>query len=93
MRHIESTGAFRKQLKLMIRRGKGEAQIKAVISMLARDEPLPAKHHDHALTGPFAGFRDCHVQPDWVLIYKKCDSEDGLGVLRLEATGTHADLF
>lgn len=93
MRHIESSGAFRKQLKLMIRRGKDEAEIKTVIVLLANDEPLPPKYRDHALTGNFTGFRDCHIQPDWLLIYQKQNSEDGRGILRLEATGTHSDLF
>lgn len=93
MRHIESSGAFRKQLKLMIRRGKEEAEIKTVIVLLANDEPLPPKYRDHALTGNFTGFRDCHIQPDWLLIYQKQNSEDGRGILRLEATGTHSDLF
>lgn len=93
MRHIESSGAFRKQLKLMIRRGKDEAEIKTVIVLLVNDEPLPPKYRDHALTGNFTGFRDCHIQPDWLLIYQKQDSEDGRGILRLEATGTHSDLF
>jgi mRNA interferase YafQ len=93
MRHIESSGAFRKQLKLMFRRGKDEAEIKPVIVLLANDEPLPPKYRDHALTGNFTGFRDCHIQPDWLLIYQKQDSEDGRGILRLEATGTHSDLF
>ena len=93
MRHIESSGAFRKQLKLMIRRGKDEAEIKTVIVLLASDEPLPPKYRDHALTGNFTGFRDCHIQPDWLLIYQRQDSEDGRGILRLEATGTHSDLF
>lgn len=93
MRHIESSGAFRKQLKLMIRRGKDEAEIKTVIVLLANNEPLPPKYRDHALTGNFTGFRDCHIQPDWLLIYQKQNSEDGRGILRLEATGTHSDLF
>ena len=93
MRHIESSGAFRKQLKLMIRRGKEEAEIKTVIVLLANDEPLLQKYQDHALTGNFTGFRDCHIQPDWLLIYQKQSSEDGRGILRLEATGTHSDLF
>lgn len=93
MRHIETSGAFRKQLKLMLRRGKDEAEIKAVILLLANNQALPQKYRDHALTGNFAGFRDCHIQPDWVMIYQLMDSEDSLGILRLEATGTHADLF
>lgn len=93
MRYIESSGAFRKQLKLMIRRGKDEAEIKTAIVLLANDEQLPPKYRDHALTGNFTGFRDCHIQPDWLLIYQKQNSEDGRGILRLEATGTHSDLF
>lgn len=77
----------------MLRRGKSENEIKSVIVMLANDETLPPKYKDHVLTGNFVGFRDCHIQPDWLLIYKKQDSDDGLGILRLEATGTHSDLF
>ena len=77
----------------MIRRGKEDAELKLVVDMLANDEALLQKYRDHALTGNFTGFRDCHIQPDWILIYKKLDSDDGLGILRLEATGTHSDLF
>jgi len=93
MRHIESSGAFRRQFKLMMRRGKSEAELKLLITLLANDEPLPPKYRDHALIGNFLGFRDCHIQPDWLLIYKKIDSADGRGILQLEATGTHSDLF
>ena len=93
MRHIESSGAFRRQFKLMMRRKKSEAELKHLITLLANDEPLPSKYRDHALIGNFLGFRDCHIQPDWLLIYKKIDSADGRGILQLEATGTHSDLF
>ena len=93
MRHIESSGNFRKQLKLMLKRGKSEDEIKSVIIMLTNDQALPHKYRDHALTGNFIGYRDCHIQPDWLLIYQKQSSDDGLGILRLEATGTHSDLF
>jgi mRNA interferase YafQ len=82
MRYIESSGAFH-----------NEADIKTVITLLMNDEVLPPKYRDHVLTGNFVGFRDCHIQPDWLLIYQKQDSEDGRGILRLEATGTHSDLF
>lgn len=77
----------------MIKRGNSDVDIKAVIVKLANDEVLPPAQRDHALTGNFVGFRDCHIHPDWVLIYKKLESEDELGILRLEATGTHSDLF
>lgn len=93
MRRLSISGLFKRQYKLMIRRGKSEKPIQEVIAMLSRDEPLPAKYRDHALAGNFVGFHDCHIQPDWVLIYKKRDSGDGRGILQLEATGTHADLF
>lgn len=82
MRYIESSGAFH-----------NEADIKTVITLLMNDEVLPPKYRYHVLTGNFVGFRDCHIQPDWLLIYQKQDSEDGRGILRLEATGTHSDLF
>jgi len=55
----------------MIRRGKSEVELKHLITLLSNDEPLPPKYRDHALTGNFLGFRDCHIQPDWLLIYKK----------------------
>jgi mRNA interferase YafQ len=77
----------------MIKRGNLESEIQAVISMLANDIPLLPKHKDHSLSGTWNGFRDCHIQPDWLLIYQKQNSEDGRGILRLEATGTHSDLF
>jgi mRNA interferase YafQ len=93
MRHIDSSGSFKKQFKLMIRRGKSETELKRLITLLANDEPLPPKYRDHALIGNFLGFRDCHIQPDWLLIYKKIDSTDKRGILQLEATGTHSDLF
>jgi mRNA interferase YafQ len=93
MRHLERSGNFKRQYKLMIKRGNPESEILAVISMLANDMPLLPKHKDHPLSGNWNSFRDCHIQPDWLLIYKKQNSEDGRGILRLEATGTHSDLF
>jgi len=93
MRTVSRSGNFKRQYQLMKRRGATEAKILSVIALLASDEPLPPRCRDHALTGKLAGFRDCHIQQDWILIYQKHDSADGQGVLRLEATGTHADLF
>ena len=63
-------------------------KLEAVILLLLREEALPVRLRDHALTGNWAGFRDCHIQPDWLLIYK-VDGER----LHLARTGTHADLF
>lgn len=93
MRHIDRCGAFKRQYKLMQKRGKDDGKIHSIVSMLANDATLPASCRDHALTGNFSGFRDCHIEPDWLLIYAKANSEDGQGILYLEATGTHADLF
>lgn len=94
MRTITRSSRFKKDYKLMAKRGKDMGKINAVILMLANDEPLPAALCDHPLSGNYAGFRDCHVEPDWVLIYRKTDDETlELGELRLEATGTHSDLF
>jgi len=93
MRHLDRSGNFKRQYKLMIKRGNPESEIQTVISMLANDMPLLPKHKDHPLSGNWNGFRDCHIQPDWLLIYQKQNSEDGRGILRLEATGTHSDLF
>ena len=68
-----------------------EEQIE-VVTDLANDIPLPAKNKDHALQGEFAGCRECHIQPDWLLIYNK-ESDGELHILNLLRTGTHSDLF
>ena len=72
----------------MRKRGKDLEKIKAVIDLLVAGEPLPSKNRDHKLGGNWIGRRDCHIEPDWILIYKL--TEDGL---LLERTGTHSDLF
>ena len=79
---------FKKNLDQMIRRGKNPEKIKLVIIALVNEQPLDPKNRDHALTGNFSGFRDCHIEPDWLLIYRiEADT------LYLERTGTHSDLF
>jgi len=79
---------FKKNLDLMIRRGKDPENIKRVIIALANGQPLDPKHRNHSLTGNFSGFHDCHIDPDWVLIYRiEADK------LYLERTGSHSDLF
>jgi len=72
----------------MKRRGKDMAKLAAIVDRLARLEPLAAKHRDHPLSGNWSGCRDCHVEPDWVLIYRVDGDE-----LHLIRTGTHSDLF
>jgi len=72
----------------MQKRGKDLEKIRAVIDLLLAEEPLPPKNRDHQLGGNWSGRRDCHIEPDWILIYKPMSDE-----LLLERTGTHSDLF
>lgn len=79
---------FKKNLDLMIRRGKNPEKIKEVILALASETPLNNRYNDHALSGSFSGFRDCHIDPDWLMIYRiEADT------LYLERTGSHSDIF
>jgi mRNA interferase YafQ len=82
------SGRFKKDYKLIKRRGKDVSKIIAVMRRLAEEEELEPKHRDHALVGNYAGSRECHVEPDWLLIYAVGDDW-----IRFERTGTHADLF
>jgi len=88
MRTIYRTKQFKKDVKRMQRRGKAFETFKVVITKLAIGEPLDAKYHDHSLQGGYKGCRECHLEPDWLLIYRL--DEDCLTLIR---TGTHADLF
>ena len=85
---VTQTTQFRKDAKRQIKRGKSPDKLSAVIELLIAGEELPEKHRDHALTGNWKGWRDCHVDPDWLLIYKRLTDELVLG-----RTGSHADLF
>jgi len=88
------TRVFKKQfshdLKRAVKRGKDLGKIARVIDLLCAQEPLPPSLHDHALSGDYAGCRDCHVEPDLVLIYRIIQEQLHLICLRL---GTHSDLF
>ena len=79
-----------KDYKQAIKRGLKIELLDEVIRRLARGEELPEKNRDHVLSGDWIGFRECHVQPDWLLIYR---IESDVLVLTLSRTGTHADLF
>ncbi|PID84210.1 type II toxin-antitoxin system mRNA interferase toxin, RelE/StbE family [Candidatus Gracilibacteria bacterium] len=89
MRTIQQSRVFRKNLKKAKSRGKDLTKLVRVIELLQKDAKLPPYLRDHALGGEFIGFRDCHIEPDWVLIYKK----EGNTLLLLYMTGSHADLF
>ena len=92
MLKIEFTGQFKKDYKLAIKRGCNEKDLAKVVSILASEKPLPQKYRDHALENSrnYKGMRECHIKPDWLLIYKVYS--DRL-VLELIRTGTHSDLF
>ena len=79
----------------MEKRGKAMEKLHKAIALLAQDLPLPASYQDHPLTGNFSSFRDIHIEPDWLLIYSKHNATTDYpkGILHLELTGTHADLF
>lgn len=92
MRRIDITGQFKKDLKLARKRNLPEEELNKVVFNLANDIPLPAANKDHALKGDYAGTRECHITPDWLLIYSKED-EETVQVLTLIRTGSHSDLF
>jgi mRNA interferase YafQ len=93
MRQLVYKNSFKKEYALMQKRGKDLTKLSALITLLCQDTPLPEKNRDHALVGNWSGFRDCHIEPDWLLIYKKSKDAHGVETLYLEATGSHADLF
>ena len=90
MLDLVTTAQFRKDLKRIRKRGYDLSKLDDILQSLQREELLPAKHHDHALTGDYIGFRECHVEPDWLLIYA---IDKGLLILTASRTGTHSDLF
>ncbi len=87
---IVRTAQFRKDFKLMEKRGKDKQKLKEILRVLADGGELPPERRDHALSGEYAGFRECHIEPDWLLIY--CYRHNLL-VLVGSRTGTHSDLF
>ena len=89
-RDIVWTTRFKKDYKLALKRHLDIDLLDDIIRTLARGEPLPEQNKDHALSGDWAGHRECHIQPDWLLIYR---IEDDVLVLTLSHTGSHSDLF
>jgi mRNA interferase YafQ len=88
MRTPVYTGQFRRDIRRAQSRGKDMLKLRDVLSLLIAAEPLPPRLNDHPLAGDWSGYRDCHIEPDWLLLYKT-DGND----LFLARTGTHADLF
>ncbi len=87
---VVTTAAFKRDYKLAIKRGLKISLLEDVVAALAMGEQLPEKNRDHALTGNWEGHRECHILPDWLLIYR---IEGDLLILTLTRTGTHSDLF
>ena len=90
MLHLETTSQFRKDYKLMKKRGLNLRLLEDILNKLIREEPLETRHRDHALIGNYRGLRECHIQPDWLLIYA---IDKGRLILTASRTGSHADLF
>ena len=88
MREVVRSTAFRKDVKRAEKRGRDMGKLKAVIVLLIEDAPLEPRYRDHPLKGEWLGYRDLHIEPDWLLLYWVTEAE-----LRLARTGTHSDLF
>lgn len=87
---VKPTSQFKRDYKLAIKRGLNIALLKDTIRIIAAGQPLPEEYEDHPLNGNWKGFRECHIQPDWLLIYS---INKNVLVLTLSRTGTHSDLF
>lgn len=90
MLEIVRSTQFKRDLKKIIKQGKDLDLLQEIVEALQRQESLPAKNCDHSLSGNWKGYRECHISPDWLLIYK---SEDQLKLLRLARTGSHSEIF
>jgi mRNA interferase YafQ len=88
MKAIYETSQFRKDFKKITKQGKQIEKLKEIVQCISEGKPLEPRHRDHALIGPLKGSRDCHIEPDWLLIYRT-DGES----LYLERTGSHSDIF
>jgi mRNA interferase YafQ len=82
------SGRFKRDIKRTEKRGKDMGKLKTILLLLIAEEPLPAEYRDHPLKNDWKGFRDLHIEPDWLLIYRIADGE-----LQLARTGTHSDIF
>ena len=90
MYRIEFTNEMKRNAKLMRKRGKDMTKLTKVLDLLSTGDPLPSQYRDHQLTGSLRDFRECHIEPDWLLIYQ---IHNDILVLTATGAGTHADLF
>jgi mRNA interferase YafQ len=82
------TAQFERDAKRQEKRGKAMERLEAIVELIRTRQPLESKHRDHALGGGWKGWRDCHIEPDWILIYKREHA-----TLTLGRTGSHSDVF
>ncbi|AHG66184.1 type II toxin-antitoxin system YafQ family toxin [Advenella mimigardefordensis] len=82
------SGQFKRDVKRAEKRGKDLDKLRTLLLLLIEGKPLPEKYRDHPLKGQWSGYRDAHIEPDWLLIYRVAGEE-----LQLNRTGTHSDLF
>ena len=90
MYNLRFTNKIERNIKLMKKRGKDLDKLTVVLKLLQNGEELPAKYKDHALTGNYIGCRECHIEPDWLLVYEIINEEL---IILLLTTGFHSDLF
>lgn len=90
MLKVRYSSRFKKDFKVIVRRGYDISLFEEVLNLLREEKSLPEKYNDHALKGDYTGHRECHITPDWLLIYKK---ENDMITLSLTRTGSHSDLF
>ncbi|HFI0078142.1 TPA: type II toxin-antitoxin system YafQ family toxin [Streptococcus suis] len=87
---LVTTNQFKKDLKRIKKRGLSLNKLETVLECLLEERTLDPKHRDHALVGNYIGFRECHIEPDWLLVYA---IDKGQLILTASRTGTHSDLF
>ena len=90
MLSLKTTGQFRKDYKRIRKRGYDILQLETVIDIILTNNPLDTKYKNHTLSGNWSGYQECHIQPDWLLVYRI--EQENL-ILSLSRTGTHSDLF
>ena len=87
---VRHTAAFKRDYKRILKRGRAVGKLQSIVEKLRSGEELPAANRDHALSGRWANHRECHIAPDWLLIYQ---IHENILVLELTRTGSHSDLF
>ena len=88
MLEIVQSSRFKRDIKKARKQGKPLEELQSIIKMLVQQKPLPKKHQDHNLSGDYVNYRECHIRPDWLLIYKTTDKD-----LQLVRAGSHSELF